>query len=172
METRNDREYLAGEVEVGEFPTIPANTYDATLDGITEELHDLYGIRWVWHWIIPEMHPDGGDFELQVWTPPRISSTGIAREMAQALGADTSNRAKVDRGALRGKSARLAVVLDDDAGRNRVKAVMSAEATAAPAAAADPEYAQWKAEQATKAAANAEEPPHPSETPAAQVEAA
>ena len=66
----NDRQFLTDEVTVSEFPTIPSGTYDATFEGVTGEDHDQYGDRWVWHWTIPEMHPDGGAYELQVWTPP------------------------------------------------------------------------------------------------------
>ena len=90
----DERQYLTDEYTVSEIPTIPSGTYDATLDGVASEDHVLYGHRWVWHMIIPEMHPDGGDFDLQVWTPPRISSTGMARDMAKALGADVSKGAK------------------------------------------------------------------------------
>jgi len=161
--------YLTGEVTVSEFPTIPAGTYDATLEGVTDEEHDLYGDRWVWHWTIPEMHPDGGDFELQVWTPPHFSSTGMASEQAKVLGATLTKGAKVDLGHLRGGRAQLIVTLDEEKGRNRVKSVMPApvQPTEPPASTIDPDYEAWKAEQEAKKAAveaaNAEEPPTPSE---------
>ncbi len=147
----NDRHYLTDEYTVSEFPTIPPGTYDATLDGVTSEEHDLYGHRWVWHWTIPEMHPDGGDFELQVWTPPRISSTGMARELAKALGADVAKGAKVDLGALRGRHARLIVTLDEEKGRNRVKGVMPASvATRRAVVRGRARLEAWKAEQAPR----------------------
>jgi len=164
----NDRHYLTDEYTVSEFPTIPAGTYDATLEGVTEEDHDLYGVRWVWHWTIPEMHPDGGDFELQVWTSPRLSSTGMASDQAKALGATLTKGAKVALGDLRAGRARLIVTLDEEKGRNRVKGLMpAAESPAQPTAAAiDPEYKAWLAEQeAKKAATDAEQPPTPSEPP-------
>ena len=164
----DDRQYLTDEYTVSELPTIAPGTYDATLDGVTSEDHDLYGHRWVWHMKIPEMHPDGGDFDLQIWTPPRISSTGMARDLAKALGADVSKGAKVDLGVLRGCHARLIVTLDDEKGRNRVKGVMPASVTPAmetSAATVDPDFAAWQTEQAAKKAAvqaaNAEEPPMP-----------
>jgi len=163
----DDRQYLTDEYTVSEIPTMPPGTYDATLDGVTSEDHDLYGHRWVWHMSIPEMHPDGGDFDLQVWTPPRISSTGMARDLAKALGADVSKGARVDLGALRGRHARLIVTLDEEKGRNRVKGVMPASVGnhAEPSSAIDPDYEAWKAEQAAMRAAvdaaNAEEPPMP-----------
>ena len=168
----NDRHYLTDEVSVSEFPTIPAGTYDATLDGVTSEEHDLYGHRWVFHMRILEMHPDGGDFDLQVWTPPRISSTGMARDLVKALGADVSKGARVDLGALRGRHARLIVTLDEEKGRNRVKGVMPASAgnPTEASSAVDPDFEAWRAEQAAvKAAvdaANVEEPPTPSGPPA------
>lgn len=177
----NDRRYLSGEVEVSEVPTIPANVYIATLDGVEETDHELYGSRWVWHWLIPAMHPDGGDFELQVWSPPRFSSTGIASEMARALGYATVKGAKVDLGSLRGCQAQLTVILDEEKGRNRVKAVTPAPQAPVAAASAsqpqelasklDPEYldflvAKRAAEKAAVAAANAEDPPAPTQPPA------
>ena len=143
----SDRMYLTGEVTVSEFPTIPPGTYDAVLDGVTEELHELYGTRWVWHWEVPDAHPDGGDFELQVWTPPRLSNTGMAIEQAKALGVTAAKGARVDLGAFRGKQARLIVTLDEERGRNRVKAVMPAQVPdPAPRPTGDPEYATWTAE--------------------------
>ena len=122
----NDRRYLTGEVEVSEVPTIPAGVYPSTLQGVSEVEHDQFGVRWVWHWSIPGMHPDGGDFELQVWSPPRFSSTGIATEMANALGSTTTKGAKVDLGSLCGRQALLTVILDEEKGRNKVKAVTPA----------------------------------------------
>jgi len=154
----NDRHYLTDEVSVSEFPTIPQGTYDATLEGVTEEEHDLYGLRWVWHWTIPEMHPDGGDFDLQVWTPPRLSSTGIASEQAKTLGATLAKGSKVALGALSGQRARLIVTLDEEKGRNRVKGVMpAAESPTGPAATAvDPEYQAYLAEKAKKQSGDAD----------------
>lgn len=164
----DERQYLTDEYTVSEIPTIPPGTYDATLDGVASEDHVLYGHRWVWHMIIPEMHPDGGDFDLQVWTPPRISSTGMARDMAKALGADVSKGAKGDLGVLRGRHARLIVTLDEEKGRNRVGGVMPAPVAkpAEPSSGVDPDFLAYKAELAAKRAAvdaaNAEEPPTPS----------
>lgn len=126
MFSNNDHRYLSGEVEISEIPIIPANVYNATLDGVSEVDHELYGSRWVFHWRIAAMHPDGGDFEVQVWTPPRFSSTGMASEIARALGHTIVKGAKVDLGSLRGREARLTVILDEEKGRNRVKAVTPA----------------------------------------------
>jgi len=157
------RTFLTGEVTVSEFPTIPPGTYDATLDGVTEEVHELYGTRWVWHWAVLDAHPDGGDFELQVWTPPRLSNTGMAIEQAKALGVTAAKGARVDLGAFCGKQARLIVTLDEERGRNKVKAVMPAQAAEpAPSSTGDPEYAKWAAEreaqEAVTGAPTAEEP--------------
>jgi hypothetical protein len=156
--TGDERQYLADEYTVSEIPTIPAGTYDATLEGVTSEDHELYGHRWVWHMLVPEMHPDGGDFELQVWTPPRISSTGMARDMAGALGADVTKGAKGDLGSVRGRRVRLVVTLDEEKGRNRVKGVMPATAPAPPSDGVDPEYEAFLAQKAAKEAGD-EGPP-------------
>ena len=165
-----ERQYLDDETTVSEFPTLPGGEYEAILEGVASVVHDLYGLRWVWYYTFPGMHPDGGDFELQVWTPPRISSSGLAREMAKALGADVTKGAKVDLGALRGKQVRLVLVLDEEKGRNRVVSVMPAPVLHDPdptATAVDPDFEAWKADQAAKKtavdAANAEDPPTPSE---------
>jgi hypothetical protein len=167
--TGNDRQYLTDEYPVSEIPTIPDGTYDPILAGVASVVHDLYGPRWVWYCNFPGMHPDGGDFELQVWTPPRISSTGMARDMAKALGADVTKGAKVDLGVLRGKQVRLVVTLDEEKGRNRVVSVMPTPIAHDPEPtpiAVDPDFEVWKADQADKKAAvdaaNAEEPPTPS----------
>jgi hypothetical protein len=167
---REERQYLTDEITVSEFPTVPGGTYVTTLDGVASVIHDLFGHRWVWDYAFPGMHPDGGDFVLPVWTPPRISSSGLAREMAKALGADVTKGAKIDLGALRGRKVRLVVVLDEEKGRNRVVSVMPAMVLNDPETtpiAVDPDFEAYKAEQAAKQAAidaaNAEEPSPPSE---------
>jgi hypothetical protein len=171
----DDRQYLTDEITVSELPTIPAGTYDPIVEGVEPVVHDLYGPRWIWHCTFTGMHPDGGDFELPVWTPPRISSSGLAREMAKALGADVTKGAKVDLGALRGRQVRLVVALDEEKGRNKVVSVMPTPVVHDPdptPTAVDPDFEAWKAEQAAKKAAveaaNAEEPPTPSEPSSAE----
>jgi hypothetical protein len=162
--TGEERQYLTDEYTVSEIPTIRADTYDPILEGVGSVVHDLYGPRWVWYYIFHGMHPDGGDFELQVWTPPRISSSGLAREMAKALGADVTKGARVDLGALRGRQVRLVVALDEEKGRNKVVSVMPTPVAHDPdptPTAVDPDFEAWKAEQAAKNAANAQEPPMP-----------
>jgi hypothetical protein len=163
------RDYLTDTVEVSETPTIPAGVYVATLRGVRAAEHDDYGTRWIWDWAIPAADPDtGGDFELRVWTPPRFSSTGIASEMAKALGADTSKGAHVPLGELRGRSAQLTVVLDDEKRRNRVKAATPAPKALAPAQ-ADPDYAAFlaaKAAREAQAAPQAESTGHEGEVAA------
>lgn len=148
----NGHQFLTNKVTVSEIPTIPSGTYDATLEGVTEEEHEQYGDRWVWHWTIPEVHPDGEPFELQVWTPPRLSSKGMASEQAKALGASVAKGSEVALGDLRGRRARLVVMLDEEKGRNRVKGVLPFEEPtgSSTSTVVDPDYEAWKAAQAVK----------------------
>ncbi len=101
-----ERQYLDDETTVSEFPTLPAGTYEAILDGVTSEEHDLYGLRWVWHWIIPEMHPDGGDFSLLYYSMlgfPKLDGLRIYHLFSTPSMARRCTTARVDRDERKGK---------------------------------------------------------------------
>lgn len=150
----NVHKILTDEVTVRDHLCIPAGTYDASLQGVTEQVHGHCGMQWVWHWRIPEVRSDAGDFRLEVWTPPHLSSSGMACEQAKALGALATNGARVDLGDLCGRRARLVVTLDEATGNNRVVGVLPPVQPAGSTVevAVDPDYLAWCAERMSESA--------------------
>ena len=155
--TDQQRSYLSGQAEYAEAVTIPSGHYTATLEGVEAVTHELYGPRWRWFYVIAGANPDGGDFRLSVWSPPRISSSGIANIMAAALGQPYRKGQAFSFDAARGRQVQIYVELDEAEGRNRVKTATAAPQAptngAAATPAADPEYQAFLAAKRAKAAA-------------------
>lgn len=164
MATNGKDEYIDREFEVEKAPTIPAGAYHAQLEGISEVEATFDGktsTRLRWHWVIPDAHPDGGDFRLSTFSALHLTDSPKSnfRKFVTALRGGKAPAAgeNVNARSLYGKTAQLAVVLEDDV--NKVEAVIAAAPAAPAATALDPEYAAFLAAKRAKEATAAEGDP-------------
>jgi hypothetical protein len=164
-----------------DYPVLEPGNYEATF-ARTEESEEpgQYGY-WI-DWYFDVTTADGiEDVMGRSSLPDRWTRSTKARQWFEAIaGRDLAKGEDADTAKLMGSPVTLTLdVVKTQKGdeRNSIVSIRRRAATpVATSATADPEYARWQAEEAAKkatvAAANAEQPPAPSEPPVAQVEAA
>jgi hypothetical protein len=165
-----------------DYPVLEPGNYEALFDRAEESDEPGKFGYWIdWHFSVTT--PDGvEDVMGRSSLPDRWTRSTKARQWFEAIaGRDLAKGEDADTAKLKGSPVTLTLdVVKTQKGDERNSIVSIRRRASVPvvtsSATADPDFLAYKAEQAAKAAAitaaNAEEPPAPSETPAAQVGAA
>ena len=161
-----------------DYPVYEPGVYDGTFDGIDEPDEDgQYGPYMDWRFA--GTTADGpAEFMGRSSKPQYFTRATKARQWLEAiLGRPLAKGETIDPASLRGTRVKLTIdIVKTERGdeRNRIVNIRRAEADESPSSPAgepapdvDPDFEAWKADQAAKKAAvdaaNAEEPPTPSE---------